>query len=127
MYKYYNENPCGNHRAGDCVIRAISKVTDKSWEEIYVALCAEGFYIGDWGNNNGVWDMYLRQQGFKRYICPNDCPYCYTIADFATDHPTGSYIAATGTHAVAVVSGDWWDSFDSGTASVIYYYTKEEE
>ena len=126
MYKYFNENPRGNYHAGDCVIRAISKVTGKSWEEIYVARCAEGFYIGDWGNNNGAWDSYLRQQGFKRYICPNDCPYCYSVADFAADHPTGSYIAATGSHAIAVVCGDWWDAFDSGSETIIYYYTKEE-
>ena len=50
MYVRFNENPRGNYSADDCVIRAISIVTGKSWEEIYSALCAEGFYIGDWGN-----------------------------------------------------------------------------
>lgn len=127
MYIYYNENPRGNYYAGDCVIRAISVVTGKTWEEIYAALCAEGFYIGDWGNNNGAWDWYLRSLGYKRYICSNDCPYCYSVADFANDHPTGKYVLASGTHAIALVSGNWYDSWDSGSVPIIYYYTKEGE
>lgn len=126
MYIYYNENPRGNYHAEDCVIRAISIVTGLSWEEIYVALCVEGFYVGDWGNNNAAWDWYLRSLGFKRYICPNECPYCYSIADFANDHKNGKYLAATGNHLVAIVSGDYLDAWDSGTERPIYYYTKEE-
>lgn len=125
MYVKYNNNPHRNLRAGDCVIRAISIVTGDSWNKVYAELCTEGFYIGDWGNNNGVWDGYLRKRGFKRHICPNDCPYCYSIADFADEHPRGSYIAATGTHAVAVVNGDYIDSWDSGSQIPIYYYSKE--
>lgn len=126
MYVYYNENPRDNMYAGDCVIRAISIVTGDSWNDIYDGLSEEGKYIGDWGNNNGVWDSYLRKRGFKRYICPNDCPYCYSIADFAKEHPYGSYIIATGTHAVAVVNGDYIDAWDSGRKIPIYYYAKEE-
>lgn len=125
MYVHYNENPRDNYWAGDCVIRAINIVTGKSWEEIYTALCAEGFYIGDWGNNNGAWDWYLRSLGYKRYICPNDCPACYSVADFAEEHPHGSYIVASGNHAVAIVNGNHVDAFDSAEIVPIYYYTKE--
>ena len=82
-------------------------------------------YLGDWGNTNGAWDWYLRSNGFKRYICPNECPFCYSIADFAEEHSAGSYIVATGVHAVAVVGGNYYDAFDSGGLVPIYYYTKE--
>lgn len=125
MYVYYNPNPRGRWYAGDCVIRAISKTdgTD-DWDKIYAALSAYGFTIGDWGNANGVWDAYLRDNGYSRHICPNDCSFCYSIADFAREHPNGVYIAATGRHAVAVVNGDWWDSWDSGREIPIYYYEK---
>lgn len=127
MFVYFNNNPRGDTKAGDCVIRAISAVTGESWEKIYVDLCAEGFDYGDWGNNNAVWDIYLRKRGFKRYICPDSCSYCYSIADFANEYNTGKYLAATGSHVVAIISGDFYDTFDSGNASVIYYYTKEGE
>lgn len=63
MFVQYNENPRENFRAGDCVVRAISVVTGDSWEKIYVELCAEGYFMGDWGNNNAVWDAYLRRRG----------------------------------------------------------------
>lgn len=126
MYVVYNENPRGNYRAGDCVVRAISIVTGESWDKVYTGLCVEGFHLGDWGNSNGCWDAYLREQGFKRFICPNECPFCYSVADFANDHPTGSFIVATGSHAVAVVDGNYIDAWDSGNEIPIYYYTKEE-
>ena len=58
-------------------------------------------------------------------VVTGDCPYCYSVADFANEHPNGSYILATGSHAVACVSGDWIDSWDSGSVTPIYYYTKE--
>lgn len=125
MYVNYNNNPRGNYRAGDCVIRAISLATGDTWNEIYDDLSAEGKYIGEWGNNNGVWDSYLRRRGFKRYICPNSCPYCYSVADFAREHREGVYILATGKHAVAVIDGDYIDSWNSGSEIPIYYYTKE--
>jgi len=126
MYVFYCNNPAGNVRAGDCVIRAICKVTGDTWEKAYTELSVEGYELRDWGNSNHVWDTYLRKQGFKRYICPNDCPFCYSINDFANEHPKGSYIVATGAHAVAVVDGDYYDSWDSGSEIPIYYYTKEE-
>ena len=124
MYRYYNPNPRGRWWANDCVIRAIAKATGDDWESIYAGLSAYGFIIGDWGDNNGVWDAYLRDNGFKRYILPNECPYCYTVADFVKDHPTGIYILATGRHAVTVLNGDWYDSWNSGEEVPIYYYTR---
>ena len=125
MYVKYNENPRGNYNAGDCVVRAISIVTGDSWDRIYLDLCAEGFVIGDWGNSNAVWDSYLRSRGFTRHVCPNDCPSCYSIADFANDHRCGHYVVACGSHAVAIVDGSYIDAFDSGGATPIYYYEKE--
>ena len=33
MYVFYCNNPADNLRAGDCVIRAISKITGDTWEK----------------------------------------------------------------------------------------------
>lgn len=127
MYVHYNPNPRGRWYAGDCVIRAISKAEGQDdWEKIYAGLSLYGFMIGDISANNGVWDAYLRDNGYTRYICPNDCPFCYSIADFAAEHNDGNmYIVGTGHHAVAVSSGNWYDSWDSGAETPIYYYKKE--
>lgn len=127
MYQYYNPNPRGRWYAGDCVIRAISKAEGRdNWEKIYAGLSVYGFMIGEIANNNAVWDSYLRDNGYRREILPNTCPLCYTIEDFAREHPNGTYIVATGRHAVAVVDGDWFDSWNSGAEVPIYYYIKEK-
>lgn len=66
MWKQYNPNPRGNQHAGDCVIRGITKLTGKSWEDVYTELSIYGYSFGDWGNSNAVFDAYLRDQGYKR-------------------------------------------------------------
>ena len=73
---------------------------------------------------NKVWDEYLRRYGFYRNVIPNMCPTCYTVLDFCRDHPTGKFVLATGSHVVAVVNGDYYDSWNSGNEVPIFYYRK---
>lgn len=125
MFVYYNPNPKDKH-TGDCVIRAICKALDAEWLDVYLALCLLGAEIGDWGNVNSVWDRYLKERGFTREVIPNTCPQCYTIADFCRDHAEGTYILATGTHAVCVDAGRVYDTWDSSNEIPLYFYEKRE-
>lgn len=120
-YIYYNPNP---NNTGDCVIRALSKVLNQSWDITYWDLCDIGYLMFDWGNKNIVWDTYLRDCGFIRRVIPDTCPDCYTVKDFCIDHPYGRYVLATGEHTIAVVNGDVYDSFNSLNEHPIYYYEK---
>lgn len=79
----------------------------------------------DMPSSNSVWGSYLKENGFKRYIIPNECPNCYTIKDFCSDYPIGLYILATGSHVVTVIDGDYYDSWDSGKEIPIYFFKKE--
>ena len=123
MFKKYNPNPKAQH-AGDCVIRAISKITENDWYHTYLDVCIQGYIMADMPSANHVWGAYLQKRGFKRTIIPNTCPECYTIADFCEDNPEGKFILATGSHVVAVIDGDYYDSWDSGKEVPIYYFTK---
>lgn len=123
MYIFYNPNPKGR-MVGDCVIRALTMALDEPWERVYVALSAQGFSMCEWGNADPVWGAFLRSKGFHREMIPNTCPDCYTIADFARDHPKGTFILGTGNHAVAVKDGDIFDSWDSSNAIPIFYFTR---
>lgn len=116
MYLHSNPNPYGKMR-NDCVVRAIAIVTGKSWVDVYLDLCLQGLLVGDWGNIDDVWGSYVRSIGFVRESIPNSCPDCYTVRDFARDHPKGTYILATGSHAVAVIDGCYIDAWDSGDES----------
>ena len=125
MFKYYNPNPM-NKRVGDCVIRAISKALDLDWNDTYTALCLQGYVMSDLPSSNQIWGAFLRKQGFIRQVVPNECPDCYTVEDFCKDHPTGIYVLGTGSHAVAVVDGFYYDAWESGKEQPIYYYEKGE-
>ena len=121
MFKYYNPNPIKNNRVGDCVVRAISKVLNQSWEETYIELCLLGYIFGEWGSNNAVWNTYLKRKGFKRNVISDDCPDCYTLEDFCNEHPQGSYIIGTGTHCIAIIDGTIFDTWNSSGEVPIYY------
>ena len=124
MYIQKNLNPA-NKQVGDCVIRAISIMTDMSWDCVYMGLCTEGYTMYDMPSSNAVWGAYLTDKGYKRYIIPNTCPNCYSVQQFCMDYPKGKYLLATGNHAVTVIDGDYYDSWDSGEEVPIYLYTKD--
>ena len=125
MYSYYNANPY-KIRVGDCVIRAISKALNQPWEDTYIDLTIQGYLMGDLLSSNAVWGAYLKSKGFTRDIISNDCPECYTIEDFCNEHPKGTYIIGTGTHAVCAINNTIFDTWDSSGETPIYYYHKGE-
>lgn len=124
MYIKSNPNP-DNLMTEDCTIRAIAIATDKSWDETYIDVCVKGFVMKRMPSTNSVWAEYLKDQGFSRYIVPDTCPHCYTVRDFCGEHFKGTYILGTGSHAVAVIDGNYYDAWDSGDEVPLYYFTKE--
>ena len=124
-YVSYNANPDGI-RVGDCVIRAISAATGKSWEETYVRICLQGLLMLDLPSADAVWGAYLRSQGYERFAISSDCPECYTVADFCEENRSGTYILAISGHVVYVRDGQYFDSWDSGAEHPVYYWKKKE-
>lgn len=125
MYQYYNCNPNGN-RVGDCVVRAISKALNMSWYDVSIEIFIQGLLMGDMMTGNAVWGTYLRNKGFTRDIVSNDCPECYTIEDFCNEHPQGTFVIGTGTHAVCIENGCVFDTWNSSGETPIYFYYKGE-
>lgn len=126
MNSYYNPNPSGKN-VGDCVVRAVSKATGKPWEDTYISLCVQGLIDSDLPSANAVWGNYLRRLGFQRYIVPDTCPDCYTVAQFAAENPVGTYILALSGHVVCVEDGTIFDSWDSSNEVVLYFWVKENQ
>ncbi|MBO7663330.1 MAG: hypothetical protein J6U01_08155 [Clostridia bacterium] len=121
MWIRCNPNPLGKE-TGDCVIRAIAIATDQSWRETYRDLCRLGEIQGDLPNSNAVWGSYLRGKGARQFLLPESCPDCITVQAFAERYPDGVYVIGTGTHAVAVISGDWYDSWNSASATPTVFW-----
>ena len=122
MFIEHNENPV-NKRVGDCVIRAISKVTGQPWEKTYVGLTLYGFIMHDMPSSNSVWGKYLHDRG---YVCiALNKPYGgYTVRDFCEEHKDGKYILSVDSHVIAVEDGNYFDTWDSGNEIPLYMWTR---
>lgn len=123
MFRQLNVNPA-KRKGDDCTVRAISLVLDKSWEDTYLDLCVYGLKYSDMPSANHVWGAYLTDKGYTRHIIPNSCPNCYSVKQFTKEHKKGSYILALHGHVVAVIDGDYYDSWDSGNEIPLYYWKK---
>lgn len=121
MWVRCNPNPLGK-TVGDCVIRAVAIATGQSWRETYRDLCRIGELNGDLPNSNVIWGMYLQEKGARQFLLPESCPACITVRAFAERYPEGIYVIGTGSHAVAVIDGDWYDSFNSGEETPTYFW-----
>jgi hypothetical protein len=45
--------------------------------------------------------------------------------DFAADNPIGTFVLGTGTHAICVKQGNYYDTADSGDEVPVYVWKKE--
>ena len=124
MWREFNQNPAGRV-VGDCAVRAISVALGVSWETAFALIANAAFQMADMPSSNSVWGAVLRQHGFYRHTVPNECPDCYTAADFCKDHPRGVYVLGFGNHVATVIDGDLYDSWDSSSEIPQYFWAKK--
>ena len=120
----FNPNP-KRKRTGDCAIRAVAAALDVSWDDSYILLCLQGLADKDLPNTDAGWGAVLEQHGFRRGLVEADCQRCYTLRDFAIEHPHGTFVVSTHEHVICVRDGSWWDTWDSADERPIYYFHKE--
>lgn len=139
MFIKYNCNP-GQLEVGDCVIRAISTILNKSWFEVHSDLCDLSRTMFDMPSSNRVWYRYLEMNGFSKYRIQNTCPNCMTVENFCNCHPFGRYVLSTcdyisanqstlvlGSHVIPVISGNYIDWWDSGMDVPLLYFERRSE
>ena len=105
MYQYYNNNP-NNRYIDDCTIRAISLLTNKTWNQVYEELSTLANQKGLMMDSVEFIEEYLDD----RY--PRECHYSKTIGEFAEEYPRGKYAVTTNGHITAVINGYVIDTFD---------------
>ena len=125
MWQQYNPNPRGNN-VGDCTTRALTAALNIDWDTAYLLQFAEGYSLKDMPSADNVWGSVLQRHGFHRRLVEGDCPICYTVRDFAREHPQGTYLVCPQNHVVCIRDGEWWDAWDSGDTVPIYYWVKED-
>lgn len=124
MWIYANPNPCRSEEP-DCVVRAISIATGKTWDEVHWDLCVLSHEKCTMPSVNWLWGLYLRRNGFEKFLMPETCPACVTVREFCKRYRDGTYIIGTGSHAVAVINGNYLDAGDSGDETPTYFFRKK--
>ena len=123
MWIYANPNPCRQEEP-DCVVRAISIATDQSWKKVHRDLCQLSCEKCTMPSVNWLWGLYLKRKGFRKFLLPDECPACVTVREFARMYSEGTYVVGTGTHAVAVINGNWYDAWDSADETLTFFYER---
>ena len=123
MFIYLNANP-SSKSTGDCVVRAISVLENQNWRKTMLELTAFSYFMYEIVDDNDVWSMYMRFLGYERFELPDTCPDCYTLRKFCVLHPYGKYLVCTGSHVIAVIDGNYYDTWNSGDETVSYYFRK---
>lgn len=124
-YIYYNPNPFLKS-TGDCVVRALTKVLNSDWDTVYTELAAKGFELKEMPSTNNVWRAFLFEHGFERYYIPYNRNCSYSVREFCTDNPSGTFLLFVGMHVIAVVNGNYYDTFDSGNECPTFFWRKRE-
>lgn len=125
MWQLYNKNPSGRH-VGDCTVRALGKALDLPWDRAYAMLAAKGFEMCDMPSSNAVFGAVLKEHGFRRETIPDSCPECYTLEDFAGDHPEGLFVVGMSGHVATVKDGVIYDAWHSEREIPVYVWRKED-
>jgi len=121
MWIFANPNP-SQKQVPDCVIRAISIALNRDWYQVYDELCWLGRQECNMPSADSVWGKYLYQKGFEPFLLPDICPRCLSVRAFCNWFPKGIYIIGTGSHAVAVIDGNYYDSWDSGNEIPSFFW-----
>lgn len=122
MWIQTNPNPLGK-QVPDCVIRAICIALNKSWlevsDELYFWYARKEYSVTC---DDHIWGHYLYDHGFEPFLIPFECPKCVTVKEFTKMYPKGTYIIGTGSHAVCVIDGDYYDTWDSGEQLPTFFW-----
>lgn len=109
MWRYHNSNP-KKREVNDCVIRAISKAEDRSWDEVYSELSTlaqdQKILLDDMRFVEPYLDSKYDRVCYK-------CDGCrMTVGDFIHKHQRGTYLMTMQGHITCAKNGTLFDTWD---------------
>ena len=128
-FVYYQPNKKDlKDEVGDCQVRALSKALNLSWLEAFdltIPICRRLQTYTIFDCKLEFTKEAMKELGFDYTgISNKKGAKRPTVDSFAKDHPSGTYIVSVAHHVVAVVNGQYFDTWDSGKKSLYGYYTK---
>ena len=126
-YKYWQPNKRDlKDKYGDCVIRALTKVLNKEWQEVFDDLVPIARELQCMPNGKPCFEKYLKDNGFIYHgISNTKGTKRPTVDRFTKDHKKGTYFLRVANHVVASVDGYYYDTWDSGHKPLYGYWEKQ--
>jgi hypothetical protein len=123
-YEEFNANP-KKRKTGDCVIRAICKGLDESWEDTYRGMFEIALKTGYAVNSKENFTRYLKSKGYEMEKMPKKITgKRYTVKEFVEQlaKPNKTYIINLANHLTVVKNGTLYDIWNCGKKSVGNYW-----
>lgn len=115
MYRFYNANAV-NRYTDDCVIRAISCATNKSWDYVYDYMSDLAQYEGTLFDKKDFVINYLNNTFHRLYGVYG------TIGEVSGMYPYSTLLITTDGHIVCSKNGIIYDTFDCRDREVEYVW-----
>ena len=127
-YKYYQPNKKDlKDTTGDCVVRALTKVMEKTWLEVFDELIPYARELQTMPSDKKCYKVYLENNGFEYSgISNKKGSKRPTVKSFAQNNKSGTFCLRVAGHIVAVVDGTYYDTWDSGECCLYGYWKKQE-
>ena len=125
-YINYNANP-KSLKTGDCVIRALSKATGKSWDEVYDELYQIGKKKKRLPNDTHVYKQFLKDNNFILSSARrNRDGKMITVEEFTKNVDSDTvYVIHTRRHLTVVYNGDIYDTWNTSREKAGKFYFKQ--
>ena len=109
MWRYHNSNP-EKREVNDCVIRAISKAENRSWDEVYSELSTLAQNQRILLDDMRFVEPYLDSK-YNR-VCYKCKGYRMTVDEFIERNPKGTFLVTMQAHITCVKNGILFDTWD---------------
>lgn len=121
----YNPNP-STSKANDCSIRAYCAAENLEWDAAYDIACRYGKNANYMPNDTTSCEQILEGEfGYTKHkLSKEEKSNGITVKDFCVKHPEGTYILDMPRHLVAVINGEYYDSWDCGKKKIKAYWSR---
>ncbi|MDE6142236.1 MAG: hypothetical protein K2G03_06495 [Bacilli bacterium] len=122
---YENVNP-KNRKTDDCVVRAITKATGLSYQEIYAGLCSIGQKNCRMPNSKQTYEKLLEQLGYIKYPMPRHADNTrFKVYELVDQESDKTIIISMANHLTCAINGSIFDLWDCRAKSVGNYWIKK--
>ena len=128
MYKYYQPNKKDiKDKRTDCIIRALTKLTDKNWIECFEMLIPHCIELQSVPSDKVIIEAWLKDNGYKYTGISNAKGTKRPTVEKFSKANKSKTLMVVAHHCVTCEDGNYFDTWDSGQCCLYGYWTKNDK